>query len=369
MGKSNLDEFAMGFTTETSAFGPTLNPYDKTRVSGGSSGGSAAAVASGMVAFALGSDTGGSVRQPASFCNIVGFKPSYGRFSRYGLVAFASSLDHIGTLTKTVDDAVELYKILGGHDVMDSTSIHEKINLKPGFQDRDWQSLRIGYLKEIASSDMHPAINESFDNALKFFEKKTRKVRSFRFPLLDTVVACYYIIAPSECSANLARYDGIRYGPGLEEGEYDNLLDYYFKVRGKGFGDEVRRRILVGTFSLCSGYYDAYYLKANQVRGMIIEEFEKIFKEVDILVSPTYPALPWKIGRFREDPVALYNSDLFTIPPNLTGYPSISIPGGFSPEGLPIGIMLMSRYKDEENLFRVAKIFEQNNPFYLRSPF
>ena len=200
-------------------------------------------------------------------------------------------------------------------------------------------------------------------------KKKTRKVRSFRFPLLDTVVACYYIIAPSECSANLARYDGIRYGPGLEEGEYDNLLDYYFKVRGKGFGDEVRRRILVGTFSLCSGYYDAYYLKANQVRGMIIEEFEKIFKEVDILVSPTYPALPWKIGRFREDPVALYNSDLFTIPPNLTGYPSISIPGGFSPEGLPIGIMLMSRYKDEENLFRVAKIFEQNNPFYLRSPF
>lgn len=368
MGKANMDEFSMGYTTETSAFGTTLNPYDTSRVAGGSSGGSAASVACGMSAFALGSDTGGSVRQPASFCNLVGFKPTYGRISRYGLVAFASSLDQVGIITKDVDDSITVYQSVGGFDPLDSTSIREDIRLDAGFQNRDTEMLKIGYFSQIRNADVNPDIMSVFDNAVKFFERKCRTVKSVSFPMMDSIPGCYFIIANSECSANLARYDGIRYGPGLEESRFGNLEDYHRTFRGRGFGEEVRRRILTGTFALCSGYYDRFYAKANRVRGLIIEEFEKIFQDVDILISPTCPSLPWKVGEYKNDPIALYYSDLFTIPANLTGYPSISVPGGFSKDGLPTGIMMTSRYKDEYSLFRAAKLFEKNNPFHQSTP-
>jgi len=350
LGKTNLDEFAMGSSCENSAFHPTKNPHDLSRVPGGSSGGSAAAVAADMCAFALGSDTGGSIRQPASFCGIVGLKPTYGSVSRYGLIAFASSLDQIGPMTKSVEDAQIVFDALKGFDKMDSTSIEAK-------DFGEMKKIRIGVPKEYFGQGLDSNIEKSIKEAIAFYQKQGAEIIEVSLPHTDYALACYYIIAPSEASANLARFDGIRYGK-VAEGK--NLTDYYFQNRTKGFGAEVKRRIILGTYTLSAGYYDAYYKKALKVRTLIKNDFEKAFEKVDVVLGPTSPCLPFKIGEKTDDPLSMYLADIYTVSVNLAGLPAISLPCG-KIDGLPVGMQLIAPAFKENNLFITAKLFEQKH--------
>ncbi|MFC4618964.1 Asp-tRNA(Asn)/Glu-tRNA(Gln) amidotransferase subunit GatA [Camelliibacillus cellulosilyticus] len=355
IGKLNMDEFAMGSSTETSAYQVTRNPWDIERVPGGSSGGSAAAVASGMVAAALGSDTGGSIRQPAAFCGIVGMKPTYGRVSRFGLVAFASSLDQIGPMTRTVEDNAHLLNVIAGHDNYDSTSANMDVPDFSAALTGDIRGLKIAVPKEYLGEGVQEGVKTAVMAALKQLEALGATWEEVSLPHSKYAVATYYLISSSEASANLARYDGVRYGVRADA---DNLLDMYKKTRSEGFGDEVKRRIMLGTFALSSGYYDAYYKKAQKVRSLIKRDFEKVFETYDVIVGPTTPTTAFKIGEKIHDPLTMYANDILTIPVNLAGLPAISVPCGLS-DGLPVGLQIIGRPFDEPAVYRAAHAYEQ----------
>lgn len=347
IGKTNLDEFAMGSSTENSAYGVVKNPLDKTRVPGGSSGGSAAAVAANHCLAALGSDTGGSVRQPASFCGVVGFKPSYGMVSRYGLIAMASSLDQIGTFGKNVEDAKLIFDIIKGKDEMDSTTV---VNPKSQILNpKQIQNLRIGIPKEYFAEGINAEVKEKIEAAIDKFKKSGAQIKTVSLPSTEFALATYYIIMPAEISANLARYDGIKYGFSAKD---KNLLDNYLKTRAEGFGDETRRRIMLGTYVLSAGYRDAYYGKAQKVRALIKKEFDEIFKQVDIILTPTAPTPAFKIHE-KKDPLSMYLSDVYTTPASLAGLPAISVPCG-EVDGLPIGLQIIGPQFYDEFVFEVA---------------
>ncbi len=356
IGKTNLDEFAMGSSTETSYYGVTKNPWDTTRVPGGSSGGSAAAVASGEAIAALGSDTGGSIRQPASLCGVVGLKPTYGRVSRFGLVAFASSLDQIGPITRDVRDAAILLSIICGHDPMDSTSANVDCEDFTKYLNQPISGMKVG-VYEAALKDCDNVVQKAMDDSIKILESLGCEVKSIELPHAKYAVSDYYIIAPAEASSNLARYDGVKYG--FRASNFDDLKDMYIKTRSEGFGDEVKRRIMLGTYVLSSGYYDAYYLKAQKLRYLIKQDFDNIFKDFDCIVSPTTPTEAFKIGEKADKPLQMYLSDIFTIPANLTGIPAISIPNGLGDNGLPLGLQIMADAFREDVIFKVASAFER----------
>lgn len=350
LGKTNLDEFAMGGSGENSAFGPTKNPHDKTRVAGGSSSGSAAAVAANMACYSLGSDTGGSIRLPSSFCGLAGLKPTYGAVSRYGLIAFGSSLDQIGPITKTVEDAKIVFEAICGKDKMDATSQNYK------FQDSklSLKGLKIGVPKEYFVKGIDPEVEKIIKGAIEKAKAQGAEIVEVSLPSGEFALACYYIIALAEASANLARFDGIRYG--LSE-KADNLLDVYRKTKGKGFGSEVKRRIMLGTYTLSSGYYDAYYKKAQEVRALIKQDFAKAFEKVDIIFAPTSPVPAIKIGEKTEDPLSMYLMDIYTVSVNLAGLPGISIPAGKIGE-LPVGLQIIGKQFEENNILAVAQEME-----------
>ena len=352
IGKTNLDEFAMGSSTENSAFFTTKNPYDLDRVAGGSSGGSAVAVSSSMAVFALGSDTGGSIREPAAFCGVVGFKPSYGSVSRYGLIPMASSLDVIGPITKTVEDARIIFETIAGKDEFDSTSFDFKK------EKNSKKEIIIGLDEEFLAEGVAEEIKEKFLSVIKKIEEFGLKIKNIDLTLNPYALSCYYIIMPAEVSANLARYDGLRYS-SLKDTNFKNLEDIYFKNRGLGFGKEVRRRILLGTYVLSHGYYDAYYRKAQKVRRLIKEEYEKQFQQVDFIISPTTPTLPFKIGEKISDPLAMYLSDIFTVGANIAGLPAINLPIGFSKSNLPIGLQITAPYKKDFDLLDFSQQIEK----------
>ncbi len=369
VGKTNLDEFAMGGSTETSAYGLTANPWDLSRVPGGSSGGSAAAVAAGECTVSLGSDTGGSIRQPASFCGVVGIKPTYGLVSRYGLVAFASSLDQIGPFARSVEDAATLLQAIAGHDPKDSTSLKVPIpdytaSLQPDLKSKG--QLKIGVIKETFGEGLDSQVEEAVNIALAQLQNLGAEIHIISCPRFRYGLPSYYIIAPSEASANLARYDGVKYGYRADEAE--NLIEMYTRTRASGFGTEVKRRIMLGTYALSAGYYDAYYLKAQKVRTLIKEDFEKAFEQVDVLACPTAPSTAFKAGEKTADPLSMYLVDLMTIPVNLAGLPGISVPCGFDDSGLPIGLQLIGKPLREDQLFQVAYAYEQSTQWHLRMP-
>ncbi|MDW8120611.1 MAG: Asp-tRNA(Asn)/Glu-tRNA(Gln) amidotransferase subunit GatA [Chloroflexota bacterium] len=365
VGKGNMDEFAMGSSTENSAFGPTRNPWDLERVPGGSSGGSAAAVAAGECLFALGSDTGGSVRQPAALCGITGLKPTYGLVSRYGLIAFASSLDQIGPMTRDVVDCALVLNAIAGHDPRDSTSIP----LHPPDYTRalvaDVRGLRLGLPREYFGEGIQPEVERAVKDAARLLESLGAQVEECSLPLTRYALAVYYIIAPSECSANLARYDGVKYG--FSSQDTDNIWEAMEKTRQWGFGAEVKRRIMLGTYALSAGYYDAYYLKAQKVRTLIRREFEEVFQRFDALLTPTSPTVAFRLGEKTADPLAMYKSDICTIPVNIAGLPCISIPCGFA-GGLPIGMQVLSKPLGEETILRVAYTYQQATDWHTRFP-
>ena len=361
----NMDEFAFGSSCETSAFGPCRNPWDLARVPGGSSGGSAASVAADMTLAALGSDTGGSIRQPAALCGVVGVKPTYGRVSRYGLIAFGSSFDQIGPITKTVEDSAILMNILCGHDPKDSTSSPEKV---PDFTQAlkcDVKGLKVGLPKEYFIKGIDPEVEKSVRQAADTYRKLGAEIKTISLPHTEHSVAVYYIVAVAEASSNLGRFDGVEYGLRVPT---KDLREMYFETRDQGFGQEAKRRILLGTFVLSAGYYEAYYLKGQKVRTLIRQDFEKAFKEVDVILSPTSPTAAFKIGEKAADPIAMYLSDIFTIPANLAGIPAMSVPCGFTNAGLPIGLQLMARPFDESTMFRAAYAFEQEIGIYKKKP-
>ncbi len=356
LGKNNLDEFAMGSSTENSGFGPTKNPIDLNRVPGGSSGGSAAAVAANFSVFSLGSDTGGSVRQPASFCGVVGLKPTYGTVSRYGLMAYSSSLDQIGPITKTVEDSRIVFNIIKGKDVLDSTSV-DKENTN-SFHSDQIKGLVIGVPKEYIVEGVDSEVSSLVEQAIKKYEDMGAKIEEISLPHTKYAIPTYYIISASEASTNLARYDGVKYG--FSKG--DNLKDLYFKSRGEGFGKEVRRRIMLGTYALSSGYYDAYYLRAQKVRMLIEKDFKKAFKKVDVIMSPTCPTPAFKLGEKTQDPVQMYLSDIFTVSVNLTGLCGISVPCGnieVDSVKLPVGLQLIGKPFEENKIMDIAEIMEK----------
>jgi len=355
VGKTNMDEFAMGSSGENSAFFPTRNPRDTTRVPGGSSSGSAAAVAAGLVPFALGSDTGGSVRQPASFCGVVGMKPTYGRVSRYGLVAFASSLDQIGPLTLTVEDCALVMEVIAGHDPRDATSAQVPV---PNYREalgRDVGGLRLGVPREYMGEGIEPGVREAVNAALRVFSDLGCVVEECSLPHTEYALAVYYLVAPAEASSNLARYDGVRYGLRVDAGD---ITAMYSRTRRQGFGPEVRRRIMLGTYALSAGYYDAYYLKAQRVRTLVKRDFEQAFSRYDLLLAPTSPTVAFRLGERTEDPLSMYMADVCTIPVNLAGIPAISIPCGES-EGLPVGLQIMGPPFAEVTILQAAHAFEQ----------
>ncbi len=357
LGKTNMDEFAMGTSTENSAFGPTKNPLDVSRVPGGSSGGSAAAVAADLCVFALGSDTGGSIRQPASFCGIVGLKPTYGRVSRHGLIAMASSFDQIGPLTKNVYDAALVLNSLIGKDVFDSTTVEKPAEDFTANLNKNIKGIRIGVPKEFFRPGLDQEVQEKIQESISTLEKLGCEIIEISLPNFEYALACYYILVPSEVSANLARFDGIRYGHSAKA---DNLIDTYFKSRSEGFGPEPKRRIMIGAYALSAGYYDAYYLKAQKVRALIKKDFDDAFKKVDAIVGPTTPSSAFKIGEKANDPVALYLEDIYTVPVNLAGIPAISIPCGIKKStNMPIGFQIIAKQFDESRLLNVANILEQ----------
>ncbi|MCX8116339.1 MAG: Asp-tRNA(Asn)/Glu-tRNA(Gln) amidotransferase subunit GatA [Desulfobacterota bacterium] len=366
LGKLNMDEFAMGSSTENSGFQITRNPWDLSRIPGGSSGGSAAAVAADECIAALGTDTGGSIRQPASCCGIVGLKPTYGRVSRYGLVAFASSLDQIGPMTKDVEDCAILLGAISGYDPRDSTSVNVEVPDYRTFLVKEVRGLRIGIPEEYFVEGMDPDVERAVREAIDLFRRMGAEVKGISLPHTPYAVAIYYILCTAEASSNLARYDGVKYG--FRSSRFSDLLEMYERTRAEGFGSEVKRRIILGTYVLSAGYYDAYYRKASQARTLIRRDFEKAFEEVEVLVAPTAPTPAFKIGEKVGDPLQMYLSDILTIPVNLAGIPAITIPCGFSREGLPIGLQIMGRHFDEGTLLRVAYTFEQNTDYHLKKP-
>jgi len=365
IGKTNLDEFAMGSSTENSAFGVVKNPIDRKRVPGGSSGGSAAAVVAGHCLGALGSDTGGSVRQPASFCGVVGYKPSYGMVSRYGLIAMSSSLDQIGTFAKNVEDAELIFNIIKGKDELDSTTIESKISnfqfpISNKFSINQFSKLRVGIPKEYFEEGIDKKVKEKIEKVIEIFEKNGAKIKKISLPLTDYALAVYYILMPAEVSANLARFDGIRYGYSKiknQKSKIKNLLENYTETRAEGFGDEPRRRIILGTYVLSAGYRDAYYNKAQKVRTLIKKEFEVAFKQVDVILTPTTPTPAFKIGD-KKDPLSMYLSDVYTTPASLAGLPAISIPCG-EVDSMPIGLQIIGPQFYDEFIFEIAKNFQQ----------
>lgn len=360
LGKTNTDEFAMGSSTETSAYGPTTNPWDTSRVPGGSSGGSAAAVAAREAAISLGSDTGGSIRQPAGFCGVVGLKPTYGRVSRFGLLPFASSLDQIGPFARTVSDAALMLGAISGIDPRDSTSSPIEI---PTYSDsfrEDLKGVKIGVAREYSADGMEVGVTEAIQAALAQLEALGAELVDVSLPHTEYALATYYITAPAEASANLARYDGIRFGNRIDG---QDLNDTYSQTRGQGFGPEVKRRIMLGTYALSSGYYDAYYLKAQKVRTLIKQDFDQAFEQVDAIVAPTSPTVAFELGSRTADPIAMYLADVFTIPANMAGIPGLSIPCGFS-EGMPVGMQLLGKTFDEANLLGIAHAYEQSANVY-----
>ena len=366
IGKTNCDEFAMGSSNENSAYGPVHNPWDLDAVPGGSSGGSAAAVAAGEVVWSLGTDTGGSVRQPASLCGVVGLKPTYGLISRYGLIAFASSLDTVGTFTRSTRDAATLLSVLAGKDHRDATSLDtEPRDFTEGI-DEGVNGLRIGVVKEGYGEGVHPDVAASVRAAVDRMSVLGAEVGEVSLPHTDYALSAYYLIAPSEASSNLARYDGVRFGYRSEGGT--DVEDMMSRTRGEGFGPEVKRRIMLGTYSLSAGYYDAYYGQAQKVRTLIIRDYEAAFANFDVLVSPTSPTTAFKIGERANDPMAMYLSDVFTIPANLAGVPAISVPSGFDHSGLPIGLQFTAPVMGESTLFRAAYALETELGLDLRPP-
>jgi aspartyl-tRNA(Asn)/glutamyl-tRNA(Gln) amidotransferase subunit A len=367
-GRLNMDEFAMGSSTENSAFGPSRNPWDTARIPGGSSGGSAAAVAADECIASLGSDTGGSIRQPAAFCGVVGLKPTYGRVSRYGLVAFASSLDQIGPLTRSVRDAALLLEAISGVDPCDSTSVPQPVPRYSEGLAGDIRGLRIGLAKEYMIGGVDSAVKAAVDAAVKQLEKLGVEIVEVSMPHTEYAVATYYIIATAEASANLARFDGVRYGQRVDG---NDPIEMYGRTRGAGFGAEVKRRIILGTYVLSSGYYDAYYLRAQKVRTLIRQDFLKAFEKVDAIVTPTTPTAAFKLGEKSDDPLQMYLSDIYTISCNLAGICGISIPCGFTSNGpgaLPIGLQLLGKPFGEETIFKIAHAYEQSTEWHLRKP-
>jgi len=357
IGKANMDEFAMGSSTENSAFKKTKNPWDLSRIPGGSSGGSAAAVAAGQALFALGSDTGGSIRQPASYCGVVGLKPTYGVVSRYGLVAFASSLDQIGPLANTVEDAAIVLNAICGHDERDSTSVHMQYpdyteKLKDGVK-----GLKIGVPKEYFGEGLDADVKEAIQNAMKAYEDMGAIVEETTLPTFDYALSAYYIISSAEAASNLSRYDGVKYGYRAKD--YKDIVDMYYKTRTEGFGAEVKRRIMFGNYVLSSGYYDAYYLKALKVRTLIKRDFDRLFEAYDVILSPTAPAPAFRFGE-KSDPMQMYLTDIYTVPVNIAGLPGISLPCSLNAGGLPIGLQLIAKPFDEQNLLKTAYAFERS---------
>ena len=365
LGKGNLDEFAMGSSTENSAFYPTRNPWDLGRVPGGSSGGPAAAVAADECIYSLGSDTGGSIRQPASLCGVVGMKPTYGVVSRYGLVAFASSLDQIGPLTKDVEDAAIVLNAIAGHDPCDSTSIDFEVPDYTRALTGDLSGTRIGVPREYFVDGMEPGVESATRDAIEVLEGLGATVEETSLPSTPYALAVYYIIAPSEASANLARYDGVKYGFSVQDA--DSMWDALEKTRQFGFGPEVKRRVMLGTYALSAGYYDAYYLKAQRVRTLIRQEFQKVFSTFDAVVMPTSPSVAFKLGAKMADPVQMYLNDILTMPANIAGIPGISVPGGIS-EGLPVGFQIMGPAMGEETVLRIAHAYEQATDWHNMGP-
>ncbi len=366
VGKTNLDEFAMGSSTEHSAFGCTRNPRDLMRVAGGSSGGSSAAVAAGMVPAALGSDTGGSVRQPASFCGVVGLKPTYGRVSRFGLVAFGSSLDQIGPIANDVRDVALLLKVTAGHDPRDSTSVNTPTSDFVAGLGQPLTDLRVGVSRAFFGQGLDRVVRDAVQAAIGLLESSGAKLVAIDLPHISYATACYYVMAPAEASSNLARFDGVHYG--YRTADPNDINDLYALSRGEGFGSEVKRRIMLGTYVLSSGYYDAYYLKALKVRTLIKQDFERAFAQVDVIASPVAPTTAFRVGEKIDDPLAMYLCDIYTISANLAGICAISLPCGFDPDGLPIGLQLMGPAYGEAQLLAVAHQYQLRTDFHTRQP-
>ena len=366
IGKTNLDEFAMGSSTENSNYKITHNPWNLEYVPGGSSGGSAAAVASDLSFMSLGSETGGSVRQPAALCGVVGIKPTYGRVSRYGLVAFGSSLDQVGTVTKDVKDAALLLQAIAGHDLRDATSAQISVPDYLNGIDAGVDGLRIGVPKEYFTDGLNREVRDAVVSALKIYEQHGAKIIELSLPHTEYAVAVYYIVANAEASSNLARYDGVKYGYRASESR--GIIDMYCRTRSEGFGNEVKRRIMLGNYALSSGYYDAYYLKASKVRNLIKSDFDVAFEKVDCIICPTSPVPGFKIGERANNPLEMYLSDIYTIPANLAGIPGISIPCGFSKAGLPIGMQILAKHFEEKKMLQIAYAFERETDFHLKKP-
>ncbi|MBQ6516099.1 Asp-tRNA(Asn)/Glu-tRNA(Gln) amidotransferase subunit GatA [bacterium] len=366
VGKANLDEFAMGSSNENSAFKKVHNPWNLNKVPGGSSGGSAAAVASGQTALSLGSDTGGSIRLPASFCGIVGMKPTYGRVSRYGLIAFASSLDQIGPFARTVEDAAALLEVISGYDYHDSTSLNLPVEKYTESLNNDIKGLKIGVIKELYDEGISPDVLKAVNNAIETYKSLGAEIKMISLKNLKYSIGVYYILATAECSSNLARFDGVRYGHRSQNPK--NLMELYCKSRAEGFGPEVKRRIMLGTYALSSGYYDAYYKKAQQMRKLVYNDFLEAFKEVDVLISPTCPNTAFDIGSKTEDPLEMYLTDIGTITANLAGIPGISIPAGYDSDNMPVGLQILAPQLQEARLLNVAHQFEKQHDYANKIP-
>jgi len=365
IGKTNMDEFAMGSSNETSFYGPVRNPWDETTVPGGSSGGSAAAVAARLVPASTGTDTGGSIRQPAALCGITGLKPTYGRVSRYGMIAFASSLDQGGPFTRSAADAAVMLGAMAGFDTRDSTSVDRPVDDYVARLNEPLQGLKIGLPKEYFGAGLDAAVGDAVAAAIDEFKKLGATVVDITLPNTHLSVPAYYVVAPAECSSNLSRFDGVRFGHRAENPK--DLQDLYTRSRGEGFGEEVKRRILVGTYALSAGYYDAYYLKAQQARHLIRDDFLQAFEQVDVIMGPTAPSVAFKLGEKADDPVSMYLSDIYTIAVNLAGLPAISVPAGFC-NGLPVGLQVIGNYFDEARLLNVGHQYQQVSDWHTRSP-
>lgn len=366
VGKANLDEFAMGSSNENSAFKKVHNPWNLNKVPGGSSGGSAAAVASGEATLALGSDTGGSIRLPASFCGIVGMKPTYGIVSRYGLIAFASSLDQIGPFSRTVEDSAMLLEVIAGYDHHDSTSLNRPVEKYTASLSKDIKGRKVGVIKELMGEGLSDDVRKSIENAIETYKSLGAEIVEISLPNIKHSIGIYYILATAECSSNLARFDGVKYGHRTDSAE--NLLEMYCKTRAEGFGDEVKRRIMLGTYALSSGYYDAYYKKAQKMRRLVTNDFVEAFKKVDILISPTCPNTAFDLGSKSNDPLAMYLTDIATISANLAGIPGMSVPAGFDKDGMPIGLQILAPQLAEADLFNFGYKFEQEHDYYKQQP-
>ena len=365
LGKTNMDEFAMGSSNETSYFGPVKNPWNLDYVPGGSSGGSAAAVAARLAPAATGTDTGGSIRQPASLCGFTGLKPTYGLVSRYGMIAFASSLDQAGPMAISAEDCGLMLDVMTGHDSKDSTSINRKKENYTNSLDEKIDGLRVGVPKEFFGDGLSVNVQKVIEDALKQYEKLGAKIVDVSLPNNHLAIPAYYVIAPAEASSNLSRYDGVRYGYRTKE--YDDLMDMYFKTRQEGFGDEVKRRILIGTYVLSAGYFDAYYLKAQKIRRLIANDFKVAYEKCDVIMGPSAPSVAFKSGEKQEDPLAMYMQDIFTISTNLAGLPAMSIPAGFV-DGLPVGLQLIGNHFDEAKILNAAHIYQINTDWHFRIP-